>query len=747
MRPNSYNASSMLRSDYGQLERVGGPESVVFRGRGNDGGFVALRFFQTDDPTVRTAAAEIVHAASRIRHPMLAAVGGCQNFSGDAIAIVSEYVPGQPLDRWVQEHGLPSLRMTIDVVRRLSLGLHAAHQRLLTHGALHPGNIMVMQPDTRPGGRIVAKLLDVGVPTWLRSWPPHAAAARYVAPELLHAGTPSAPQPLDGARTDVFACGGLLHYLCTGEPPFGNATLSQLMAANTTPPKPRPSWINPEIPPELEQVILRALAFEPSDRLENAGELANVLGYVESLFDNSSIRNVGGAFFTTNGLPRRVTSPDAETPVIHVRGRGTSGSQPGLGKREFSVSLPRGVAGLHPGTNPTGTTNLSNLTSSTSSRNIHVHPQQAPAPSGTYPKVTWPPKPRASSSLALAALCTLLVFFVAYLGSNATDPTTQHASAVARGQLEQTTRNAATTREAQGSIRSRPTDDDVARSPAFTIAAGSPHTLPPATADEHEVQPRGYGRPDRARDSKSHGATREKNARVERESELLGVEPRLAEADAAADLAPASKRARAQQRSDLIHTDRQEIEVLPDEAASRRTSSTQRSLSAASESTHEASASHTAMTAQDESTASNLAAKPAARARASSAPRTGTDEANPPQREKPATEREAGGKASPLRVADVRVRGSLSPSVLRRALERIRPQLARCVQEHAAPAGDGHVELQLSATIDEIGRARSATVSGSARAALNDCLSAATSRLVSDAPDTGTVKVSWTLAY
>jgi hypothetical protein len=262
------------------------------------------------------------------------------------------------------------------------------------------------------------------------------------------------------------------------------------------------------------------------------------------------------------------------------------------------------------------------------------------------------------------------------------------------------------------------------------------------------VQSRGYGRPDRARDAKPHGASREKNARVEREAEVLGVEPHLADTD---ETVLASKRARAQQRSDLIHGDRQEVEVLPDEAASRQTSSTQRSVSAASESTREASSSQTAITAQGEPTPSNLPAKPAPARASGAAPRTGTppgtDAADRARRETPAREREAGGQASSLRVADVRVRGSLSPSVLRRALERIRPQLARCVRDHAAPAGDGHVELQLSATIDEIGRARSATVSGSARAALNDCLSAAASKLVSDAPDTGTVKVSWTLAY
>jgi len=180
MLASRYNASSMLQSDYGLLEQVGSLDSPVFRGRGNDGGLVALRFWRGEDERIRSTLLDMVYASSLIRHPMLSAVGGCQSFGGSILCVVSEFVPGVTLDRWLSDAGQPGLRIALDLVRRLCLGVNAIHLRGLTHSALHPGNLMVLHPETQPGGRIVAKLLDVGVPALLHGWPPQPRAAAAV---------------------------------------------------------------------------------------------------------------------------------------------------------------------------------------------------------------------------------------------------------------------------------------------------------------------------------------------------------------------------------------------------------------------------------------------------------------------------------------------------------------------------------------------------------------------------------------
>jgi hypothetical protein len=89
------------------------------------------------------------------------------------------------------------------------------------------------------------------------------------------------------------------------------------------------------------------------------------------------------------------------------------------------------------------------------------------------------------------------------------------------------------------------------------------------------------------------------------------------------------------------------------------------------------------------------------------------------------------------------VRGSLSDQTVRRAIDRIRPQLSDCFAQHRAGTESvARVEL----TIDETGRTRDARVRGTTPA-LDECLTQVSRKLVAEAPDTGTVKVVWNLRY
>jgi hypothetical protein len=120
----------------------------------------------------------------------------------------------------------------------------------------------------------------------------------------------------------------------------------------------------------------------------------------------------------------------------------------------------------------------------------------------------------------------------------------------------------------------------------------------------------------------------------------------------------------------------------------------------------------------------NIADPPAARAIVDTPPRSSTPQA---------------------RTENLEVRGSLSDQTVRRAIDRIRPQLSDCFAQHGAGTNNrsvAHVEL----TIDETGRTRDARVRGTTPA-LDECLTQASRKLVAGAPDTGTVKVVWNLRY
>jgi serine/threonine protein kinase len=79
------------------------------------------------------------------------------------------------------------------------------------------------------------------------------------------------------ARSDLYAVGAIAYFLLTGRPPFeGETTMDVLFAhCNTRPP--RPSTVAPDVPPELENVVLRCLAKAPDDRFPDADALSVAL--------------------------------------------------------------------------------------------------------------------------------------------------------------------------------------------------------------------------------------------------------------------------------------------------------------------------------------------------------------------------------------------------------------------------------------------------------------------------------------
>src|SRR5262249_40853325 len=147
---------------------------------------VAVRWWRGEEPQSQRML-ELIRAAIPIQHPMYARLVSSEASGGGQLCVVSEYVAGRTLNVWLAEHGLPSTDHARDLVYRLCRVLEAAQLRGVTHHAPWPGNLVVLEPNTRPGGRIWAKLLDLGIPSAMRPWPPRLEAAHFMAPEWLAA--------------------------------------------------------------------------------------------------------------------------------------------------------------------------------------------------------------------------------------------------------------------------------------------------------------------------------------------------------------------------------------------------------------------------------------------------------------------------------------------------------------------------------------------------------------------------------
>lgn len=210
----------------------------------------------------------------------------CQIFElgriGDDHYIAMEYIPGKDLlslhNHFRRTGTLMPVDLTAYIGARVAEGLDYAHRKRgpdgepmgIVHRDVSPQNVIV----SYDGG---VKLIDFGIAkARVRSYQETQAGVLkgkfgYMSPEQVAGGA-----AVDH-RSDIFALGTVIHELLTshrlflGETDF--ATLEQVRAAKVSP----PSQLNPDVPPELDRIVLRALAREPDDRYQTAAELADDL--------------------------------------------------------------------------------------------------------------------------------------------------------------------------------------------------------------------------------------------------------------------------------------------------------------------------------------------------------------------------------------------------------------------------------------------------------------------------------------
>lgn len=223
-------------------------------------------------------------AATAISHPSIATLFDVLE-DGEDVFLVFEYVPGRSLAAEIGGRPL-STRTALDLAVQITEAVAAAHAVGVTHRDLKPDTILVT-----PKGR--AKILDFGLAAWTRG-----GAARETAVAQLQVRTDvvtgtlaymSPEQAAGGAvdeRTDIFSLGIVIFEMLTGRNPFARPGAGLLAAsAIVRDPVPPPSEINSDLPPELDQILGRALAKEPDARYQSAATMAAELRSLAAILD------------------------------------------------------------------------------------------------------------------------------------------------------------------------------------------------------------------------------------------------------------------------------------------------------------------------------------------------------------------------------------------------------------------------------------------------------------------------------
>lgn len=184
---------------------------------------------------------------------------------GDMIQyIVMEFVDGIPLKDYMQQQGKVDPREAIYFVTQILRALQHAHDKGIVHRDIKPQNIMLQSDGT-------IKVTDFGIARFSRSetrtmTDGAIGSVHYISPE-------QAKGSLTDAKTDLYSVGVILYEMLTGTLPFqsDNAVSVALMQLQNDPVLPRE--INPEIPIGLEQIIMRAMQKNQTDRYQSASEI------------------------------------------------------------------------------------------------------------------------------------------------------------------------------------------------------------------------------------------------------------------------------------------------------------------------------------------------------------------------------------------------------------------------------------------------------------------------------------------
>ncbi len=210
-------------------------------------------------------------AAAALSHPNVTSIFDYGQDDGMPY-IVMELVRGRDLGRELERDAPFSLRRAVQIECQVLEALQHAHEAGVVHRDVKPANVIVNERDR-------VKVTDFGIAraageSRLTATGIILGSAHYVSPEHVK-GEPSAPQ------SDIYSAGILLYEMLTGAPPFEGDSLLQVAELHLTGEVPPPSFVNSDIPPALDEVVIRATAKALEDRFSSAEEMAAALAACE----------------------------------------------------------------------------------------------------------------------------------------------------------------------------------------------------------------------------------------------------------------------------------------------------------------------------------------------------------------------------------------------------------------------------------------------------------------------------------
>ncbi len=221
-----------------------------------------------DDQFIERFRREAKNAAA-LNHPNIVSIYD-RGEAEETYYIAMEFLDGRTLKELIVGRGAAPVNVAIEYARQILSALRFAHRHGIVHRDIKPHNVLV-------DGEGRVKVTDFGIARAGTSQMTEAGSivgtAQYLSPEQARGGEVD-------PRSDLYSLGIVLYELLTGKTPFDGETPVEIaMKHLSTAPKP-PSKLRPDVPPELDMVVMRALAKNPDDRYQSADEMEGDLDRV-----------------------------------------------------------------------------------------------------------------------------------------------------------------------------------------------------------------------------------------------------------------------------------------------------------------------------------------------------------------------------------------------------------------------------------------------------------------------------------
>ena len=249
------------------------------------------------DPNLRKQFVKEARSLARLSHANIVSifdVGEVDNLP----YIVMEHLAGGSLKGRIESLGPPKAGEAARIAIEIANGLAFAHSKGIIHADLKPSNILFDANDH-------AKIADFGIartPQEDAATPQLFATAMYVAPERVEGKHAT-------VQTDIYGLGLILYEMLVGQPPFTSTNAGVLMRDHVVRMPVPPSHLRPSLPKELDTIVLRALAKQPSLRYQKASEFANAVASIENIDKELATTHIVASEPTQDLVPTVDQSP------------------------------------------------------------------------------------------------------------------------------------------------------------------------------------------------------------------------------------------------------------------------------------------------------------------------------------------------------------------------------------------------------------------------------------------------------